>query len=184
MKKHYISAEQLLNDSFCLAKQIHSSGFKPDLIIGVWRGGTPIGIAIHEYFDYVGILSDHFPIRTSSYYGIDQADRNVKVDGLEYVISNIHADTKILIVDDVFDSGRSIAAILEALDLQTKESLPRAIKIACPWYKPSRNTTNFKPDFWLHETDDWLVFPHELSGLSKEEVLEKNSSISKIINGE
>ena len=46
--KTYITADELLLDSFRLGVQIHNSGFKPDFIVGVWRGGTPVGIAIQE----------------------------------------------------------------------------------------------------------------------------------------
>jgi hypoxanthine phosphoribosyltransferase len=46
--KKYITADELLLDSFRLGVMIHNSGFKPDFIVGVWRGGTPVGIAIQE----------------------------------------------------------------------------------------------------------------------------------------
>ena len=48
LSKTYITADELLLDSFRLGVQIHNSGFKPDFIVGVWRGGTPVGIAIQE----------------------------------------------------------------------------------------------------------------------------------------
>lgn len=170
MDKHYITAEELLNDSFALAEKIYLSGFKPDFIIGVWRGGAPVGIAIQEYLDYVGVNTDHISIRTSSYTGIDQQDKTVKVHGLSYIISNINADDKVLLVDDVFDSGRSIRAIFERLHLKTRRNMPTEIKVAMPWYKPTKNITDIKPDYYLHETEKWLVFPHELKGLTKEEI--------------
>ena len=53
MEKVYISANDLLLDSFRLAEKIVASGFRPDFIIGVWRGGAPVGIAIQEYLEYV-----------------------------------------------------------------------------------------------------------------------------------
>ncbi len=170
MDKHYITAEELLNDSFNLAEKIYLSGFQPDFIIGVWRGGAPVGIAIQEYLDYVGVSTDHISIRTSSYTGIDQQDKTVKVHGLSYIVSNINADDKVLLVDDVFDSGRSIRAIFERLQLKTRRNMPTEIKVAMPWYKPTKNITEITPDFYLHETDKWLVFPHELRGLSKSEI--------------
>ena len=170
MEKHYITAEELLNDSFNLAEKIYLSGFRPDFIIGVWRGGAPVGIAIQEYLDYVGVNTDHISIRTSSYTGIDQQDKKVRVHGLSYIVSNINADDKVLLVDDVFDSGRSIRAIFKRLQLKTRRNMPKEIKVAMPWYKPTKNITDIMPDFYLHETDKWLVFPHELKGLSKEEI--------------
>ena len=65
MKKHFIQADQLLKDSFNLAWKIFESGFKPDYIIGVWRGGAPVGIAVQEFLDFLDIPSDHIAIRTS-----------------------------------------------------------------------------------------------------------------------
>lgn len=182
MEKYFISANELLESSFRLAESIYNSGFRPEFIIGVWRGGAPVGIAVQEYFDLVGEPADHIAIRTSSYYGIDQQQKEVKVFGLNYVIDNIHRDQQLLIVDDVFDSGRSIAAIMDAIRAKAGEQTPTVIKIACPWYKPSRNVTHLTPDYYVHTTDQWLVFPHELVGLTDEEVIKgKGAEIAKII---
>lgn len=184
IEKHYISADELLVDSFKLGEKIYLSGFRPDFIIGVWRGGAPIGIAIQEYLDYLDIKTDHIAIRTSSYYELGQADKNVRVHGMDYIISNINHDDKLLIVDDVFDSGRSIQAIFEQLKKATRANMPKEIKTACPWYKPSKNVTNLKPDFHLHETDQWLVFPHELKGLSLDEIIKSKPNIAKMITSQ
>ena len=62
MKKHFIQADQLLRDSFKLAWQIYESGFKPDYIVGVWRGGAPIGIAVQEFLEVLGVSSDHLSL--------------------------------------------------------------------------------------------------------------------------
>jgi len=170
MEKHFISANELLIDSFRLAREIYASGFQPDFIAGVWRGGAPIGIAVQEYFHFIGLTTDHMAIRTSSYLGINQQDKQVRVHGLDYIVDNVRASDKVLLVDDVFDSGRSIQAILNSLKNRTGNAMPGDIKIACPWYKPSKNLTELTPDFYLYETEDWLVFPHELVGLSNSEI--------------
>ena len=164
MDKHFISAESLLRDSFVLARQIFDSGFRPDFIVGVWRGGAPVGIAVQEFLEFQGIPSDHIAIRTSSYTGINQQDKQVRVHGLQYVIDHADSEHRLLIVDDVFDSGRSIRAILEELSIKCRRNLPETIRIACPWYKPTKNVTSLTPDYYVHETDQWLVFPHELNG--------------------
>jgi len=49
--KVFITAEQLMQDSVALAHQILESDFRPDYIVGVWRGGTPVGIAVQEHSD-------------------------------------------------------------------------------------------------------------------------------------
>lgn len=181
MEKLFISAEELLVDSFKLAEQIYRSGFKPQFIVGVWRGGAPVGIAVQEYLDYVGIETDHIAIRTSSYYSIGRQDKEVRVHGLNYIIDNINADDHLLLVDDVFDSGRSIIAILNELKDKTQRNLPETIKVATPWYKPERNVTEIVPDFFIHETDRWLVFPHELSGLTPEEIARAKPEVARTL---
>lgn len=181
MQKLFISAHELLIDSFKLADQIYKSGFRPQFIVGVWRGGAPVGIAVQEYLDYVGIKTDHIAIRTSSYYSIGQQEKEVRVHGLNYIIDNVNAGDELLLVDDVFDSGRSIIAILNELKDKSRANLPKTIKIAMPWYKPERNVTDIVPDFYLHETDRWLVFPHELSGLTPEEIAYAKPEIASII---
>jgi hypoxanthine phosphoribosyltransferase len=170
MEKHFITSKELLLDSMRLAEQIYMRGYRPHFIIGVWRGGTPTGIAVQEYLDYLGIETDHIAIRTSSYYGIDMQSKEIHVHGLDYVIENVEADQELLIIDDVFDSGRSIRAIIDKLKLKCRRNMPASVKVACPWYKPSRNMTDITPDFYVHATDKWLVFPHEMQGLTIEEI--------------
>ena len=183
MDKHFISADELMADSFRLADQIYRSGFRPQFIVGVWRGGAPVGIAVQEYLDYMGIETDHIAIRTSSYYGIDQQNKEVRVHGLNYIIDNVNADDELLLVDDVFDSGRSVIAILAELKQKTRANLPQTIKIATPYYKPDRNTTNIVPDYYIHETDQRLVFPHELAGLTPEEIAVAKPEVHELTQG-
>jgi hypothetical protein len=180
--KTYITADELLLDSFRLGVQIHNSGFKPDFIVGVWRGGTPVGIAIQEILAYLGNDSDHIAIRTSSYYGINEQTKEVRVHGIDYLISNMNAEDKLLIVDDVFDSGRSIRAILDTLNERSRKNIPHDIRMAMPWYKPLRNIIDTVPDYFIHETDDWLVFPHEMDGLTEKEIFANKKNLKEILS--
>ena len=103
MEKQFIQAKELLEDSFKLAWQVYESGYRPNYIIGVWRGGAPIGIAVQELLHVLGIKSDHIAIRTSYYTGIDKTDDEVQVHGLSYIIKKIESEDRVLIVDDVHD---------------------------------------------------------------------------------
>lgn len=170
MDKQYITANRLLENSIELAFRIIDSGFRPDLIVGIWRGGTPVGIAVQEVMDYVGINSDHFSIRTSSYTSIGHRT-TVKVHGLEYLERHLTSNDKLLLVDDVFDTGLSIDSVLRELSQFFKDSPPEC-KVATPYFKPANNETDRVPDFYLYETDKWLVFPHELAGLTDREIIE------------
>jgi len=180
--KKYITADELLLDSFRLGVMIHNSGFKPDFIVGVWRGGTPVGIAIQEIMAYLGNESDHIAIRTSSYIGIDNQSKEVRVHGIDYLISNMNAEDKLLVVDDVFDSGRSIKAILDTLNEKARKNIPHDVRMAMPWYKPERNIIGVEPDYFIHKTDDWLVFPHEMDGLTEQEIFTNKKDMREILS--
>lgn len=168
--KHYISANALLADSFRMAAMVRDSGFAPTHLVGIWRGGAPVGIAVQEFLAYHGQPCDHIAIRTASYTGIGQQDRQVRVFALGYLIDTLNPEDRLLVVDDVFDSGRSIAAFLGELAQRCRNNMPRDVRIATVYYKPLRNRTTLKPDYFVHETDDWLVFPHEINGLSIDEI--------------
>lgn len=159
-----------MDSTLMLAEQIFESGFKPDFIVAIWRGGTPVGVAIQELYEYFGIKTDHIAIRTSYYDGLDRVADSVRVHGLEYLISTINAEDKLLIVDDVFDSGNSVKAAIQAIRDKARLNTPEDIRIAAPYFKPGRNKTDIVPDYFVHETDEWLVFPHELAGLSEQEI--------------
>lgn len=179
MHKVYISAQQLLEDSFELALQVFESGFKPDYIVGVWRGGAPVGIAVQELLHVLGVESDHIAIRTSSYTGIGERSKHVKVHGLTYLIKRVESHQKLLIVDDVHDSGLSIDQTIVDLNKACKKNTPE-IRVATPYFKPGNNKTDRTPDYFLHKTDDWLVFPHEIDGLTPDEIRQNRPELSKI----
>jgi hypoxanthine phosphoribosyltransferase len=171
MEKTYISAESLLRDSLALGVQIVRSGFRPSFLVGIWRGGAPIGITVQEVLEYHGIACDHISIRTSSYTGIDQRDRTVRVHAIDYLVSRLSAEDRLLLIDDVFDSGRSLEAVVAELQRRCRRNMPRQVKIATVYFKPARNQSSLRPDYFIRQTDQWLVFPHELQGLTREEIL-------------
>ena len=177
--KHFIGASQLLEDSYNLAWSIFESGYRPNYIIGVWRGGSPIGIAVQELLDVLGIESDHIAIRTSYYSGLGETKDSVEVYGLSYMIKKLESEDSLLIVDDVFDTGKSIDQIITDLKAACKKNTPE-IRIATPYFKPSQNKTDRKPDYYLHETDKWLVFPHELEGLTYDEIVKNKPELKDL----
>ena len=180
VEKIYIRSQELLEDSFRLAAAIYASGFRPQFIMGIWRGGSPVGIAVQEYFEFRGVETDHIAIRTSSYTAMGEQSNTIRVHGLHYIIENVNEEDSLLIVDDVFDSGRSIRAILDELAEKTRRNMPSDLKIACPWYKPGNSKVDIVPDYYIHETDKWLVFPHELSGLTIDEIKAGKEDLSNI----
>ena len=181
--KIYISAQQLLEDSLELGRLIIASGFRPNFIVGVWRGGTPVGITVQELLDFYGVETDHISIRTSSYSGLDERrEGRVRVHGLGYLEQQMNAEDSLLIVDDVFDTGLSVKAIIEKLGRRCRRNLPHDLRVATAYYKPGRNRTDFEPDFCVHCTDDWLVFPHEMSGLTLAEMREHKPHLAGVVD--
>ncbi len=183
MQKTYLSAQGLLEDSFRLGAQVYKSGFRPSVIIAIWRGGTPIGIAVQELFAYMGTETDHIAIRTSSYgSGIDERSTSIRIHGMNYLFKNINYDDRLLIVDDVFDTGHTINAVIAYMHEKARLNTPKDIRVAVPYYKPDRNETDRVPDYYLHETSEWLKFPHSLEGLSEAEIVEHRPEIHAIVS--
>ena len=181
--KRFITAQQLIEDSLELGRQILVSDFRPNYIVGVWRGGTPVGIMVQELLDFYGVETDHISIRTSSYSGMNARKSSpVRVHGLSYLTKSMNADDRLLIVDDVFDTGLSVKAIINKLKSRCRRNLPEDLRVATAYYKPGKNRTDFKPDFTAHETDEWLVFPHEMDGLSREEMAEHKPHLLKVLD--
>jgi hypoxanthine phosphoribosyltransferase len=171
MEKLFISAESLLKDSMELARRVIVSGMRPTFLVGMWRGGAPIGIVVQEVLEYNAIHTDHIAIRTSSYTGLDIQNKSVRVHATDYLVSRLEAHDELLLVDDVYDSGRSLEAVIEELRRRCRRNLPEKIRIATVYYKPQRRRSALLPDYYIHETDHWLVFPHEIQGLTREEIL-------------
>jgi hypoxanthine phosphoribosyltransferase len=186
MKKTFVAANDLLLDSFKLAANIYESGFRPDFLVGLWRGGSAVGIAVQEGLDHFGVKTDHIAIRTSyrcqATYSemVDSAD-TIRAHGLRYLHERVCEHHSMLIVDDAYSTGSSVNAVIDQLAKKSRRNLPHDIRIATVWYRPTDRTIR-PPDFYVHETSDWLILPYELSGLSIEELRENKTEIRPVID--
>ncbi len=174
MNQRFIAANDLLQDSFQLAANIYEDGFEPDFLVGLWRGGSAVGIAVQEGLDYFGVPTDHIALRTS-YSGapryaqmVRKAD-SIRVHGMKYLHEKLCAQHSLLIVDDVYSTGSSVKAVIDQLAKKTRRNLPQDIRIATVWYRPTEKTLQ-TPEYYVHKTNDWLVLPYELSGFSIDEL--------------
>ncbi len=184
MQKRFVDEQNLLEDSYRLAVQVYQSGFRPDFIVGVWRGGSTVGIYVQECLQYLGVETDHIAIRTS-YRGRDdyfrqlEAGSEVRAHGLQYLFENLNAEDALLIVDDVYSTGRNVSAVIERLKKNLKRNMPRELRIATPYYRPDTEAT--EPDYYLHRTEDWLVLPYELTGISRDELCQHKPWIMPLL---
>ena len=186
VKKTFVEEETLLNDAFCMAVSVYESGFAPTFIVGIWRGGSSVGIYVQECLQFLGVESDHISIRTS-YAGLPGYQKSVddpssiRVHGLQYLLENLNTDDRLLLVDDVFNSGYSIEAVITELQQRLRLNMPTEIRVATPYFKPERNKTGRSPDYYVHEVDEWLVLPYEMQGLSRDEIINNKPSMAHIL---
>ena len=187
MRKLFIHEEEHLLDAYRLGVSVFNSGFRPTFIVGLWRGGSSVGIAVQECLQYLGVEADHISIRTS-YRGapayakmLEHNSPEIRVHGTQYLLENLNADDSLLIVDDVYSTGANVAAVIARLSTRLKRNMPENVRIAVPWYKPDNNRTTRAPDYYLHETDRWLVLPYELIGLSVDEIRTEKGFVSEFV---
>ena len=185
--KQYINEHSLIEDAFRLGVKIFNSGFRPSFIVGLWRGGSSVGIYVQECLQYLGVNTNHISIRTS-YSGadtyqqmIDNPDAQIRIHGTQYLLENLNVDDQLLIIDDVFSSGLTIQAVIHRLQQRLKRNMPTEVKSAAVWYKPEKNKTSISPDFYLHQTNDWLVLPYEMRGLSDEEIKQNKPYLTAML---
>ncbi|MFK8043572.1 phosphoribosyltransferase [Congregibacter sp.] len=186
LQKTFVEEESLLQDAYRLAVSVYDSGFRPDFIVGVWRGGSTVGIYVQECLQYLGVKTDHIAIRTSyrgmeSYLNNVENPEGIRVHGLQYLYETMNKNDNLLIVDDVFSSGQNIEAVIQRLESKSKRNMPDDVRIAVPYFKPTKNRTGRVPDYYLHETDDWLVLPYEITGLSDAEIATHKPWLAEIL---
>lgn len=171
-KKYYLDARDYLRDMWRLARKVRDSGWRPDVLLALWRGGAEVGVAVHEYLKAQGISVRHMPIKCSSYTGIGESSTEVKFEHADSVLEHLTPGTKVLVVDDVFDTGRTAAAVHARLAGRGCD-----MRMACVYWKPEKNLTEYKPDFYVRSLDSWIVFPHEIEGLTPDEIYEKDETL-------
>ncbi len=174
MEKLFVAEQDQIYDGFRLGERIYSSGFRPTFIVGLWRGGSVVGMVVQECLATLGVEADHMSLRTS-YAGREAYEQQalsaapIHVHGKQYLLEHLNAADRLLIVDDVYSSGRHVNAVLHQLRLGLKRNMPTQVRVAALWFRPGRPGAS-RPDYYLHETDQWLVLPYEMKGLSVAEI--------------
>ena len=177
-EKHYIQATEFLHDSWKLAAMVRKSGWKPDFLVGLWRGGAPVAVAIHEFLKATDWSVQHIPLKCASYTGIGENAGEVVFTHGEIVFGLFRKGDKVLVIDDVFDTGKTAAAVRRKM-----ESIGVEMRLACVYWKPQKNTTDLKPDYFVKDVgSEWIVFPHEIDGLTPAEIAEKDPNLASLLS--
>lgn len=175
MNKIFISAEELERDSWNFAVQMHETGLRFDWVVGVARGGAQISIYMQEAFClFHGLDVNYATIQAWSYTAIGHAEDEIKIRHLATLTELVSRGQTMLVIDDVFDRGTTLKAIARGLAASVGGKGVK-VSLAALYWKPDNNLTDIKPDYHYRTFggDQWLVFPHELCGLSHQELAAK-----------
>ena len=137
----YYSYENFKNDTCKLIDEL--TAFKPEVIVAVARGGLTLSHALAEGLNIRAVDS----IRTEL-YDKDQKRENICI----YGECNLLSHKRVLVVDDISDSGDTLDAVMKKL---RADNLHVEFKTATLFYK---KTSIFKPDFYINEATDWIDF--------------------------
>ena len=173
-EKIYIDALKMENDCWGFAKKIYTSGEDFDVLSGITRGGAQISIYMQEVFALLsGKPKEFTTIHAQSYTGIGEAGE-VVVENLESLKRRMKKGKRLLIVDDIFDRGKTFKKVYEEVLAQV-ECNKEDVKLAALYYKPENTQVDIVPDFYYrtYASSDWIVLPHELEALSREELAAK-----------
>ena len=183
MNKEFLPYDTVRNNALKMAHRIYHDGFIPDLIYVSLRGGVYLGNVISEYFKFVQRRARpvyYAAVVARSYTGVRESDE-VKVEGWTYPLESLRTGDKILLVDDIYDSGKTINHLANTI---MEKGIPRRdLKVVVHDYKyfyDREQQLPVQPDYWcrkhelsLKDEDIWIHYTsHELIGLSPKELEE------------
>jgi hypoxanthine phosphoribosyltransferase len=185
MKKEFISPEMLRDSALKLVHHMHAvDGFVPDIIYVSLRGGAYMGNVFSEYYKLIRKQAGDRPVFYAAVvarsYENMKMESEVRIDGWTYSPEHLRTGDKILIVDDIFDTGKTVNALVNVM---LSKGIPRSdIKVAVFDYK----IPNYKdiprlpiqPDYYCRkhvldsiEDETWIHYMnHEFIGLTSEEI--------------
>ncbi len=153
-----------------LAEKIRRDGFKPEVIVGVSRGGWPPARVLSDLLNNPNLAN----VKAEFYLGVTETKGE---PSLTQPVSVPVKNKKVLIVDEVADTGKSLKLVKEHIIQQESSEA----KIVTVYYKP---WSIVRPDYYEKKTTRWIVFPWEI----KETLLklcrkcrEENMSLEKEI---
>lgn len=177
-----IDANDYLVDCFRLARMIWADGYRPDFLVGLWRGGAPPGIVIQEFLRWKGHDPYHTAIRTQSLEGVLHGD-GFDIKGFEHVIEVLQSHHRMLLVDDLYETGRTMYEVTRHLRREAGPDTPE-VRIAVVYSRPHRRRYLQGPHYCLHRTAALPIFPHRLTAMNPEEIRAAEPDLYEILFSE
>ncbi len=157
-KCHLVSWKESYRLAKALARKIKRSGFKPDLVIGVARGGLVPARVVCDFLlqkDLAAVKIEHWGIAATIGKATIKFPLPVDISG-----------KNVLVVDDVVDTGDTYSVLMDYL----KEKNPSKVRTAVLHYKTCSTCI---PDYWAEKQDkwEWIIYPwavyEDLTGFIK-----------------
>ena len=143
---------------------------------------------MQECLQYLGVETDHIAIRTS-YSGVTDypelvknPTQRIRVHGTQYLLETLNADDRLLLVDDVYGSGKTLEVVTSRLRQRLKRNMPKDTRTATIWTSSNESPDAPKPDYSLHKTSSWLVLPYELTGLTAQEIRDHKPLVADLVS--
>jgi hypoxanthine phosphoribosyltransferase len=156
---------QIYNMLLSQAKKIRQSGFKPDIVIGIAKGGWVPARVLLDLLEIPNLVT----VRVEFYLGVAEAKKEpVLTQGVSAVVTG----KKALIVDNVADTGKSLKLAREHVLQQGATEVRIATVYRKPW-------SVIKPDYYETETSCWVVFPWETKEVIRK-IVEKHGDKNAI----
>ena len=137
-----------------VAEQIRKANYRPDMIVAISRGGFPPARILCDQLDIMNLTS----LKIEYYTGVRETKSKPVI---VYPLNADVKDKKVLISDDVADTGHSLVAAKGHI----LEKGASDVKIAALHYKP---WSVIKPDFYAETVDAWIVYPWEVRETAKQ----------------
>ena len=179
--RQVIDPNDYLIDCFRLARMIWDDGYRPDFLIGLWRGGAPPGIVIQEFFRWKGHDPYHTAIRTQSLEGVLSGD-GFDIKGFEHVLDVVEAEHQLLLVDDFYNTGRTTYEVVRYLRQKTRRNAPE-VRVATVYYRAQQRRFRVGPDYYLHEVEEPPLLPYRLTQLSEDDARSLGAELHEALYG-
>jgi len=183
--KEFLSYQTVRNNALKLAHRIYTDGFIPDVMYVPLRGGAYMGNVINEYYRLMAKKKTHKPVYYAAVVARSYTDVRshgvISIDGWTYPPENLRPGDKVLLVDDIYDSGYTINALANYLiskgvrredlkvvvhDYKVQEYLDKNLNIVPDYYCRKHLIDRPENELWIH------YMSHELVGLTEKELEE------------